>query len=55
MRKLPTFITPFLDNRYLASVRSGTAGTGLGMIMGGGLAVPGAASGPMTIIRIGTP
>ena len=33
MRRLPTFITPFLDGRYLASVRSGSAGTGLGMIM----------------------
>ena len=33
MRMLPTFITPFLDQRYLASIRSGTAGTGLGMIM----------------------
>ena len=32
MRKLPTFVTPFLDTRYLASVRSGTAGAGLGMI-----------------------
>jgi hypothetical protein len=40
MRKLPTYVTPFLDRRYLASVRSGTAGTGLGMIMGGGMALP---------------
>jgi len=61
MRKLPTFITPFLDRRYLASVRSGTAGTGLGMIMGG-MAVPGGAAGfggaggeARTVIRIGTP
>jgi hypothetical protein len=35
-RKLPTFVTPFLDRRYLASVRAGTAGAGLTMIMGGG-------------------
>jgi hypothetical protein len=63
MRKLPTFITPYLDRRYLASVRSGTAGTGLGMIMGGGMAIPGGATmmgggaggGGMTMIRVGTP
>jgi hypothetical protein len=60
MRKLPTFVTPYLDNRYLASVRSGTAGTGLGMIMGG-LAVPGGAQvsgaggGGVTMIRVGPP
>src|SRR5262249_50559480 len=62
-RKLPTFVTPFLDTRYLASIRSGTSGGGLGMTMMG----PGAASfsgavggvggggGGQTIIRIGTP
>ena len=60
MRKLPTYITPFLDRRYLASVRSGTAGTGLGMIMGGGMAIPGGAAsfgggGDKVMIRIGTP
>jgi hypothetical protein len=52
-RKLPTFVTPFLDRRYLASVRSGTAGTGLNMIMGmgGGMAMPvGADGGGMRII-----
>jgi len=62
MRKLPSFVAPFLDNRYLASVRSGTTGTGLGMIMGG-MAMPGGASsfggggsGPgVTMIRVGTP
>jgi carboxypeptidase family protein/TonB-dependent receptor-like protein len=63
MRKLPTFITPFLDRRYLASVRSGTAGTGLGMIMGG-MAIPGGAAtmfggggggAGVTMIKIGTP
>ena len=39
---LPTYVTPYLDTRFLASVRSGTTGTGLGMIMmpGGGMAVP---------------
>ena len=41
MRKVPAFITTYLDTRYLASVRSGTAGTGLGMMMmPGGMAIP---------------
>jgi hypothetical protein len=39
-RKLPAFIASYLDPRYLASIRSGTAGAGMGggpmMIMGGG-------------------
>jgi hypothetical protein len=59
MRKLPTYVTPFLDARYLASIRSGTAGGGgLGPIMmGGGGAMPalGAGGGGGTIIRVGTP
>lgn len=62
MRRLPTFITPFLDKRYLASVRSGSAGTGLGMMMmpgGGGMAMPamggGGGGGTQVIIRSGTP
>jgi Carboxypeptidase regulatory-like domain len=62
MRRLPTYITPFLDHRYLASVRSGSAGTGLGMIMlpgGGGMAMPmvgGGGGGAQIIIRTtGTP
>ncbi|HEY4217207.1 MAG TPA: TonB-dependent receptor [Gemmatimonadaceae bacterium] len=57
-RMLPSFISPFLDQRYLASVRSGTAGTGLGMIMGGGMATPaavGGGGGQQVMIRIGTP
>jgi hypothetical protein len=59
-RKLPTFVTPFLDTRYLASVRSGTAGAGLGMMMmPGGMPVPAAigagGGGNVQIIRIGTP
>lgn len=57
-RKLPTFVTPFLDTRYLASIRSGTNGGGLGPIMmGGGGPMPamGAGGGGQTIIRIGTP
>src|SRR5205807_2081605 len=32
-RRLPTLVASYLDPRYLASVRSGTAGTGLGAIM----------------------
>jgi hypothetical protein len=58
LRMLPSFISPFLDQRYLASVRSGTSGTGLGMIMGGGMAMPagaGGGGGQQVIIRIGTP
>ncbi|MDB4874881.1 MAG: hypothetical protein JWM41_1327 [Gemmatimonadetes bacterium] len=57
LRRLPTFITPFLDKRYLASVRSGTSGTGLGMIMGGGMAMPMGAGGDggRVMIRMGTP
>jgi hypothetical protein len=43
-------VSPYLDTRYLASVRSGTAGTGLGMIMlPGGMAVPGGAGGAVRI------
>ena len=40
LRKLPSMVTPYLDSRYLASVRSGTAGTGLGAVMMDGLALP---------------
>jgi hypothetical protein len=59
-RKLPTYVAPLLDTRYLASVRSGTAGGGLGMIMGGpGMAVPaavggGGGGGVQIIIRSGS-
>jgi len=53
MRRIPPFVTPFLDTRYLASVRSGTAGTGLGMIMmPGGMAIPGGAGGGGQFIEI---
>jgi hypothetical protein len=59
MRRIPTFVTPYLDTRYLASVRSGTAGTGLGMIMmPGGMAVPagiGGGGGQVIEIRRGSP
>jgi hypothetical protein len=59
IRKLPTFVTPFLDTRYLASVRSGTSGIGLGaMMFPGGMGVPAAIGGGervQVIIRSGTP
>lgn len=56
-RKLPSFVSPFLDTRYLASIRSGTAGGGLGMMMMGGAPMPAMAGGggERTVIRIGTP
>jgi len=40
LRKIPSLVAPYLDTRYLASVRSGTAGTGLGAVMMDGLALP---------------
>jgi hypothetical protein len=53
LRKLPPFIATSLDTRYLASIRSGTAGGGGGMMMGGG-AMPmmggGGGGGAQTII-----
>jgi hypothetical protein len=58
LRRIPTFVTPYLDTRYLASVRSGTAGTNLGMIMLGGMAIPagvGGGGGQMIEIRRGPP
>jgi hypothetical protein len=57
-RRLPTFVTPFLDTRYLASVRSGTSGAGLGMMMMPGGMIPsaiGGGGGNVQMIRIGTP
>jgi hypothetical protein len=58
MRKLPSFVGPYLDTRYLASVRSGTTGTGLGMIMlpgGGAMPAGGGGGGMQVIIKSGTP
>ena len=59
IRKLPTYVTPFLDTRYLASVRSGTSGVGLGaMMLPGAMGVPAAMGGGdrvQIIIRSGTP
>jgi hypothetical protein len=58
IRRIPTFVTPYLDTRYLASVRSGTAGVGLGMMMmPGGMGVPPGVGGggQMIEIRRGSP
>jgi hypothetical protein len=50
-RRLPTFVASFLDTRYLASIRSGTAGLGTGggpggfMAFGGDVFIAGAAGG----------
>ncbi|MNC98277.1 hypothetical protein D3C83_161880 [compost metagenome] len=50
-RKLPAFISSYLDKRYLASIRSGTAGAGFAG--GGGIeaAVMGAGGGDRVMIR----
>jgi hypothetical protein len=47
-RKLPSFISSYLDTRYLASIRSGTAGAGNGPMMfpGGGFMFGGGDRGP---------
>jgi hypothetical protein len=48
-RKLPAFIASYLDTRYLASIRSGTAGAGNGpMMFPGGLNMPAGAG-----VRVG--
>jgi len=60
-RKLPAFISTSLDKRYLASVRSGTAGLGGGpmMMMGGPMMMFGGMGGDMPagaqVIRMVTP
>ncbi|MDQ6872358.1 MAG: hypothetical protein M3037_10170, partial [Gemmatimonadota bacterium] len=58
-RKLPAFVASYLDTRYLASIRSGTAGGaagGMSMFPGGGMirmegGQPGAGVGNVIIIR----
>ncbi len=52
-RKLPTIVTSYLDPRYLASIRSGTAGAGLSAFgaAGGGIAIPGGGGQFVTIAR----
>jgi hypothetical protein len=51
-RKLPSFVSSYLEPRYLASIRSGTAG-GAGMMMfpGGGRMMPGGGGERTIIIR----
>ena len=57
-RKLPAFIASYLDTRYLASIRSGTAGAGNGPMMfpggfmgaGGGIRTDGGGGGGNVII-----
>jgi hypothetical protein len=53
-RKLPALVTSYLDPRYLAAIRSGTAGAGgSGLFPGGPLALPagGGGGGTFTIVR----
>jgi hypothetical protein len=52
-RKLPPFISNYLDTRFLSATRSGTAGFGQGMMMiPGGAMISGAGGGGATEIRI---
>lgn len=62
IRKLPSYVSPMLDHRYLASIRAGSSGGGLGMIMmpgGGGAVSFGGAAGAgervQVIIKSGSP
>ena len=49
-RKLPAIVTSYLDQRYLAAIRSGTAGAGgSGLFMGGGMPMPAGGGGTQTI------
>jgi hypothetical protein len=58
-RKLPTFVASYLEPRYLASIRSGTASFtggsmfpgGEAMMAAGGMIMPAGAGGAVTIIR----
>jgi hypothetical protein len=50
-RMLPAIVTSYLDNRYLAAIRSGTAGTGGTGIGGGGpVAIGGGGGGQQVMI-----
>ena len=52
-RKLPALVTNYLDTRYLASIRSGTAGAGGSAIGGGGpMMLPGGMAGGAQVIQI---
>ncbi len=51
-RKLPAIVASHLDLRYLASIRSGTAGSGeFGGFVGGGINIPQGGGGATIIIR----
>jgi hypothetical protein len=58
-RRLPGTVTPYLDTRYLASVRSGTAGTGLdALMMPNGMPLPAGANNAASAVIMmhgGTP
>ena len=58
-RRLPPTVVPFLDTRYLASVRSGTAGTGLSaLMMPNGMPLPAGANNAASAVIMmhgGTP
>jgi hypothetical protein len=49
-RKLPQFIALALDDRYLKTIRSGTAGGGGTMMLGGGMMMAGGMGGGMQTI-----
>ena len=50
-RQLPTYVSSALDDRYLKSIRSGTAGSGMAAFSGGGLSgAGGMAAGASTVI-----
>jgi hypothetical protein len=57
--RLPIAVTPYLDTRYLASVRSGTAGTGLAaLMMPNGMPLPAGANNAASAVIMmhgGTP
>lgn len=59
LRRLPTFVTPYMDTRYLASIRSGTQGVNLGGFMMGGPGGPmpamGGGGSTIVIMKSGAP
>jgi Carboxypeptidase regulatory-like domain len=58
VRALSPTLTPYLDTRYLASIRSGTAGAGLGALLPNGMPLPvGATDAASAVIMMhgGTP
>jgi hypothetical protein len=49
-RKLPPLVSAYLDTRYLAAIRSGTAGQGGAPFSGGGAPPPGAGGGGVVAV-----